>query len=110
LKIASGRTNAGCATCDGTGGGTAGFQPVMYPDSEANRKAAGPELVPDDTTNPAEVLNTSPVGDPPAIETVRGIWVTGVSPTAPVYRVDTSVPLSATHAAPPVGGMASPTG
>ena len=48
-----------------------------------------------------------PVGAPPGIETVSGSFATGVPPTAPEYRVDTSVPLSATHAGV-VGPKASP--
>ena len=99
---------AGWACVDGAGGGTAGLQPVIFPASEENRKAAGPELAPECTTNPSESLNTVPVGAPPGIETVRSTLLTGVFPTAPEYRVETSVPLSAIHAGV-VGPKASPT-
>ena len=71
---------------------------MIVPASEENRKRAGPELVPECTTNPVEPLKTVPVGAPPGIETVSGTLATGVAPTPPEYSVDTSVPLSATQA------------
>ena len=98
LKIAPGTVTAVCACVEVGGGGTAGFQPVIVPASEENRKRAGPELEPECTTNPVPPLNTVPVGAPPGIDTVNGTFTTGVAPTPPEYRVDTSVPLSATHA------------
>src|SRR3954470_18953614 len=98
LKIAPGTVTAVCAAVDVGGGGTAGFQPVIVPASEENRKRAGPELAPECTTKPVPPLNTVPVGAPPGIETVNGTFTTGEGPTAPEYSVETSVPLSATHA------------
>jgi hypothetical protein len=47
LKIASGTLAAGCASVEKGGGGTAGLQPVMFPDSEENRNSDGPELAPE---------------------------------------------------------------
>src|SRR3954447_14235936 len=106
--MAPGTVTAVCACVEGGGGGTVGLQPVMVPASDEKRKRAAPELVPECTTNAVgEPLKTAPVGAPSGIETVSGTFATAVVPTAPEYRVDTSVPLSATHAGV-VGPNASP--
>src|SRR3954452_3155561 len=105
--MAPGTVTAICACVDGGGGGTVGLHPLMIPASEEKRKRAAPEVAPEDTTNPVPSLNTAPVGAPPGMATVRGTFVTGVFPTAPEYRVDTSVPLSATQAGV-VGPKVSP--
>src|SRR5260370_2971230 len=46
----------------GTGGGTPRFHPEMVPFKPANRKAAGPEPPPCETTKPEESLDTRPEG------------------------------------------------
>src|SRR5262245_5570264 len=83
----------------------------MYPDSEANRKNAGPEVAPETITNPLAALNSASVGSPPGMVTVSVALVrAGTLAVAPVYRVATPVRLSAAHIAPPVGFKASPHG
>src|SRR5919198_1428794 len=73
------------------GGGTFGFQPRMVPLSVAHMKTDGPELSPWRTTKLSLSLKTIPVGAP-------ATWTTsGNGVPSPVYRVDTLVPLSATH-------------
>src|SRR5436190_630205 len=71
---------------------TAGFQPRIVPLSVAKMKRAGPEVVPFVTTKLGPPLKTTPVGAP-ATPTRSGI----VAPVLPLYSVDESVPLSATH-------------
>src|SRR5207249_10171510 len=73
-------------------GATAGFQPRIVPLSVAKMKRAGPEAVPFVTTKPAPPLKTTPVGAP-ATPTRSAI----VAPVLPLYRVEESVPLAATH-------------
>src|SRR5262249_42281962 len=75
----------------GGGGGTPGFQPEIVPSSAAKMKRAGPEDPPLETTKPGPPLKTMPVGAP-ATDTTSD----EIAP-APLYRVDLSVPLSATH-------------
>src|SRR5262245_4467036 len=102
----AGPVAAGWAKADRGGGGTAGFQPVICPDSEAKRNTAGPVAVPDLTTKSVGLvvvngLNTVPVGAPPGMDTTRLFRCSGlVTPpvvTSPVYRVLTSAPLSETQ-------------
>src|SRR6266511_3587149 len=85
------RSTATCAWSDGAGGGTPGFQPRIVPSSLANRNSAGPDAVPLETTKLEVPLKTAPVGPPPT-RTSSGIFA-----PAALYRVDRSVPLSATH-------------
>src|SRR5260221_8359343 len=78
-----------------TGGGTFGFQPEMVPFSPANRKAAGPEAPPCDTTNPLEPLKTCPEGG-------AGVWTSSgtfeISPLAvTMYKVDVLDPALETQ-------------
>src|SRR5215813_5915707 len=68
------------AAVAGAGGGTAGFQPRIVPDSVAKMNRDGPDAWPLVTTNPVPPLNTAPVGAP------------GTETTS-----ETFVPLSATH-------------
>src|SRR6266540_3608502 len=85
------RSTATCASCDGGGGGTAGFHPRIAPSSLANRNSAGPDAVPLVTTKLVVPLKTAPVGPPPT-------WTSSATfAPAAVYSVDRSVPLSATH-------------
>src|SRR5881396_2963875 len=71
---------------------TPGFQPRIVPPSVAKMKRAGPEAAPFVTTKLAPPLKTTPVGAP-ATPTRSPI----VTPVLPLYRVEESVPLSATH-------------
>src|SRR6516162_5301753 len=81
---------------DRGGGGTPGFHPRIVPPSVANMKTAGPECpLPSLITKFELPLNTMPVGSPatPTTSGVGGNWATPM----PLYSVETSVPLSATH-------------
>src|SRR4029077_10826056 len=49
------------------------------------------------TTKSVVSLNTCPVGAPPGVDTTSGTIDTGLRPRAPLYSVETSVPLSDTH-------------
>src|SRR3954447_4706085 len=72
LKIASGTVAAICA-CVEPAAGTFGFQPLITPASEENRKRAAPEAVPECTANAvADGLKTRPVGAPPGMLTTSG--------------------------------------
>ena len=72
-----------------------GFQPLITPASEENRKRDGlPSMA-----KPSPPLNTVPVGAPCGILTTSGTVVTAwAALLAPEYSVETSVPLSATQA------------
>jgi len=48
--MACGLATATCASVEGAGDGTDGFQPVMFPVSEAKMKSAGPLSLPEVTT------------------------------------------------------------
>src|SRR6187397_2156162 len=85
---------AGWATRDP--GGTAGFQPVTAPDSEAKMNAAGPLLVPSVTTKSVVRLATWPVGAPPGIVTLNGA-MSGLPPTSPTYTSLRSLSLADTQ-------------
>ena len=54
--------------------------------------------MPECTTNPLEPLKTVPVGAPPGMRTTSGSLAGGEPFTPPLYRAETSVPLSATQA------------
>src|ERR671936_661369 len=69
------------------------FQAVIVPASESKMNRAGAPL----TGNPLVGLNTVPVGAPPAMSTTSGTIIGMLRRTPPVYSVDLSVPLSATH-------------
>src|SRR3989441_5849643 len=71
---------------------TPGFHPKIVPSSVAKMKRAGPCAVPLATTNPAPPLKTVPVGAL-GTDTVSGT----LAPVLPLYSVERSVPLSATH-------------
>src|SRR5437867_1085202 len=83
LKIARGTMAPTCASVDGGGGGTPGFQPVTSPTSESKRKAAGPLAAPECTTNPGVPLKTCPVGAPPGIFTTSPAFWMGLPLTKP---------------------------
>src|SRR3954470_22618217 len=94
--------NPTSATRDGGGmvGGTAGFQPVIMPASDAKMKALGRVTPPAVTANSVVVLNTWPVGAPPGMVTLNG-WVSVLPLTSPPYTSLRSVPLADTQKAPP---------
>jgi hypothetical protein len=92
---------------DGGGGGTAGFQPVTAPDSDAKMNRAGPVAAPLVTTKSLPALNTCPVGSPPGMFTLNG-WVIGLPATLPPYTSLTSPWLDDTQKAPPVGLRETP--
>src|SRR5437763_3919887 len=95
--MASAVCTAGCAWVDGGRGGTPGFQPVMFPDSDAKMNRAAPDDIPECTTNPSVPLKTWPVGSPPGMPTTSEEIEIGVFFRPPEYRLATSAPLSATH-------------
>ena len=82
-----------------------GFQPDIVPSSVSKMKMLGPDLPCRDTTKPLVLLKTTPVGAavvPAGLPGGGGIVTTSGEPSGnrlpfPLYRVDTPVPLSATH-------------
>src|SRR5258706_142308 len=78
--------------CVDIGAGTPEFQPEMVPSSLANRNRAGPWAAALVTTKPVPGLKTMPVGAPGTV-TVRDPF----APVFPLYRVESPLPLSATH-------------
>ena len=79
------------ASAAGAGGGTAGFQPRIWPPSVAKRNLAGPCAAPLVTTKSALPLNTVPVGWPATPTSIENF-----APLPP-YSVDVLVALLATH-------------
>src|SRR6476469_9741820 len=94
--------NPTSATRDGGGvvGGTAGFQPVIMPASDAKMNALGRVTPPAVTAKSVVVLNTCPVGAPPGMLTLNG-WPIALPLTSPVYTSLRSAPLADTQNAPP---------
>src|SRR5262249_16869458 len=95
-----------------------GFQPVIAPVVEANRKTAGPEFVPSGTVKSGEVpldmtdwngLNTWPVGLPPGM-TTSNRWLMAMPFRSPRYKGLRPVPLADTQNAPPLGLSEMPHG
>src|SRR6266511_3965977 len=78
-------------------GGTAGFQPVMFPVWDAKMKRDGAVGAPSGILKSVELLNTCPVGDPPGMVTTSGFLANVPPLTSPLYRVDLPVPLSETQ-------------
>ena len=70
---------------------------LSTPDSESKRKSAGPLPVGVCTTKSLVELNTVPVGAPCGMLTTSGTIAGMLPSTPPLYRVETSAPLSATH-------------
>ena len=70
---------------------TPGFQPRIFPSSVENRNSEGPDTPSWLTTKSELPLNTVPVGAPFTLTT------SGMVAPVPSYRVETLVPLSATH-------------
>src|SRR4051812_37251846 len=93
--------NPTSATRDGGGldGGTAGFQPVIRPASDAKMNALGRVTPPAVTAKSVVLLNTCPVGAPPGMVTLNG-WVSGLPLASLPYTSLRSVPLAEIQTAP----------
>jgi len=70
------------------------FHAVIVPASESKMNLDGEPL----TGKPLVGLKTVPVGAPPVMLTTSGTIIGMLLPTPPEYSVETSVPLSETHA------------
>src|SRR5262245_26808260 len=91
--------NPTSATVDRGGGGTPGFQPKTSPVSDAKRNRAGAEAPPAETAKSAVGLKTWPVGFPCGRVTLNA-WLSGVTPTSPMYSSLRPPPLDDTQNAP----------
>src|SRR5262245_30774673 len=84
---------------------TPGFQPVIFPASDAKMKTEAFVFVPSVTEKSFVVpvpLNTCPVGEPPGTATLNGC-VSGLPWTSPAYSSLWSEWLADTQKAPPFG-------
>src|SRR5512147_26190 len=76
-------------------GSTPEFQPEIVPSSVTNRKRA---VLPGTSSKPVVPLKTVPVGTPGSLPVAGGTVTTSDCATpAPLYRVESPVPLSAAH-------------